>query len=608
MSLEFTPPLSGEGLIVLRPRCARTRCTVLPLVLAALLACEPGPRPGTTAQRGGTARTPPAGATLDSAEDAEWTMQAKDFANTRYSSLAQVDTTNAKNLRLAWTFSTGELRGHEGAPLVVGKTMYFVTPFPDVAFALDLTTDPPTQKWKYEPKPDPYAIGKACCDVVNRGWAYADGKLIYNLLDANTVAVDVQTGKEVWRTKMADVGKGITMTMAPFVVGSRVFVGNSGGEFGVPGWLAALDVATGKELWRAYSIGPDSMVRIDSTFRPFYSWMRGKDLGVKTWPPQAWQRGAGAAWGWISYDPELDLIYYGTSNPGPWNAEQRPGLNLWTSTIFARDPETGMARWAYQVTPHDQWDFDAVNENVLVDLPIGGRTRKVLVHFDRNAFAYVIDRQTGEVLSAEPFTYLNWATGINLQTGMPELVPEKNAKTGQWVRQICPTDIGGKDQQPSAYSPRTGLFYVPAQRICTDTRWREVSYLAGTPYVGAEVKRSAAPGGYRGEFIAWDPVAGRKVWGIPDKFIVYSGVLATGGDVVFYGTVDGWFRAVNARTGTILWQQKLGSGIIGAPMTYIGPDGKQYVSILVGIGGVATLMSDLPGYPPQGGMLYTFSL
>jgi len=537
----------------------------------------------------------------------EWVTQGHDYAQSRYSNLAQITTETARNLKLAWSFSTGELRGHEGAPIVVGNTMYLVTPFPNTAYAIDLNR-PPTVKWRFQPNTDPWAVGVACCDVVIRGWSYDAGKLIYNLLDDRTIALDANTGKLLWQTKLADVNEGITMTMAPLIVKGKVFVGNSGGEMGARGWLTALDENTGKILWRAYSTGADSDVKIGPRFKAFYAKDRGKDLGLTTWPPDGWKHGAGTVWGWISYDPTLNLIYYGTSNPGPWNQDQRPGDNKWTSTIFARDPETGEAVWADQLTPHDLWDYDAVNESILVDLPVNGTARKVMVHFDRNAFGYTIDRATGEILVAQPFSNLNWSTGIDLRTGAPHVVESKKTHEGVTIQNICPPDIGGKDQQPAAFSPRTGLFYVPTNNECMDYTGIEASYIAGTPYWGARMTRHPGAGGNRGAFIAWDATTGKAVWSIPEKFLVYSGALATAGDVVFYGTVDGFFKALDARTGRELWRFKTGSGVIGAPITYLGPDGKQYVAVLTGVGGAAGVDSHVDGYPSEGGELYVFSL
>lgn len=483
-------------------------------------------------------------------------------------------------------------------------------------------------KWVYAPNPSPAAQGEACCDVVNRGAAFFEGRIYYNTLDDQTVAVDAQTGKEVWKTKVGDINHGETMTMAPIVVKDKVLVGNSGGEYGIRGWLTALDAKTGKIAWRAYNTGPDKDVLIGPSFKPYYASARGKDLGVKTWPPGAWKVGGAGVWGWISYDPELDLIYYGTANPGPWNSDQRPGDNKWASTIFARRPETGEAVWAYQMSPHDEWDYDAINEMVLLDLPINGTVRKVLATPNRDGRMYVIDRTNGQVLSAEAFVPVNTTKYIDLKTGRPVENNEKKPGQGKTVRDICPAAPGGKDWQPSAWSPRTGLLYIPHQLLCMEWQGMEANYIAGTPYVGAKVRMYAAPGGYRGEISAWDPVKAKPVWSIKERFPVWSGALATAGDVVFYGTMDNWFKAVNARTGQVLWQYRVGSGIIGQPITYRGPDGKQYVAILDGVGGWAgaiasaglssrdgtgsngfnNAMADLPKYTTAGGMLYVFAL
>jgi alcohol dehydrogenase (cytochrome c) len=268
-----------------------------------------------------------------------------------------------------------------------------------------------------------------------------------------------------------------------------------------------------------------------------------------------------------------------------------------------------MAKWAYVFTPHNEWDYDGVNENILVDLPINGQTRKVMVQFNRNGFAYTIDRTTGEVLVAQPFGHENWATSVDMKTGMPNVVAEKRTvPPGRWVRDICPADVGVKDFEPSAFSPRTGYFYVSVQNVCMDYKGREVSYIAGTPYWGAQMTRHVGPGGNYGEFIAFDASTGKKVWGIPEKFLTYSGALVTGGDVAFYGTVDGRFNAVDARTGKLLWSRKLGSGIISAPMAYRGPDGHEYVAVAAGVGGGAMVTASQPGFPARGSTYYVFAL
>ena len=560
--------------------------------------------------------------------DGDWPMAARDYAATRFSPLADVSEANVASLKLAFTFSTGVLRGHEAAPIVVNGAMYVVTPYPNIVYALDLAKPGAPVKWKFEPHPDASAQGVACCDVVNRGAAWDSGKLYFSTLDGQAIALDASTGKELWRTKLADIRNGETITMAPLVVKGKVLFGNAGGEFGVRGWLTALDAGTGKQAWRAWSTGPDADVRIGPSFKPFYASDRGKDLGVSTWPGEAWKLGGGTVWGWLSYDPDADLVYYGTANPGPWNPEQRPGDNKWTSGLFARDPASGDARWFYQLSPHDLHDYDGVNESILIDLAQGGGVRKVLVHPDRNGYIYVVDRATGEVISAAPFVQVNTSSGVDLATGRLKYNPEKAPQSGKTVRDICPGSAGGKDWQPAAYSPRTRLVYIPHQNVCQDAETSQVSYIAGTPYVGATLKMKGGPGGKRGKFTAWDPARAQIAWSIDEDLPVWSGALVTAGDVVFYGTMDGWFKAVSARDGKLLWQFKTGSGIVGQPIAYRGPDGKESIAVLSGIGGWAgALVSgdldprdasaaggwggalpDLKDKTAKGGMLYVFTM
>jgi lanthanide-dependent methanol dehydrogenase len=547
-------------------------------------------------------------------EDKQWTMPNKSYSAQRYSPLDSINTDTVKNLKVAWTFSTGVLRGHEGNPLVVNNTMYVHTPFPNIVYALDLTKEGSPIKWKYVPKQDPQVIPIACCDTVSRGVAYADGKIFFNQLDAHTVALDANTGKEIWKVQQGDYGDGQTITMAPLVIKDKVITGISGGEFGVRGFVTANDVKDGHQVWRMYSTGPEAEV--------------GFPGSEETWKGDEWKRGGGTTWGWYSYDPDLNLFYYGTGNPGSWNPDQRPGDNKYSMTIFARDPDTGKAKWAYQKTPHDAWDYDGINENVLVDTNVRGQMRKVLVNFDRNGFAYTLDRATGELLMAEPFVAVNWATGVDLKTGKPIENPEKRTSASKNTKDICPSAMGGKNQQPVAFSPKTNLFYVPSNNLCMDYEGVEVKYQAGQPYVGAIVVSHPGPGGHRGEFMAWDPNTGKKVWGIKEQLSAWGGALATGGDVVFYGTMEGWLKAVNAKTGEVLWKFKTPSGIIGNPMTYIGPDGKQYVAILSGVGGWSGIavaaelgaedptaalgaigaFGDLSNFSTQGGSLTVFSL
>jgi len=605
------------------------RAATLASAVLLINACTPHNQPPPQQLSQNRVLTAPTGASVVAEpEDGQWPMPAKNYASTRFSGLEEINTSNVANLKLAWSFSTGVVRGHEAAPIVVNNTMYVITPYPNYVYALDLTQPGGPVKWKYEPNPVSSAQGVACCDVVNRGLAYSDNKIFFNTLDNQTIALDANTGTEIWKTKVGDINLGESITMAPLVVKGKVLVGNSGGEFGVRGWLTALNAADGKIAWRAYHTGPDADVLIGANFHPYYAQDQGKELGVTSWPSEAWKIGGGTMWGWISYDPELNLIFYGTGNPGPWNPEQRPGDNKWTCGIFARDPDTGEARWFYQLSPHDLHDYDGINEQILMDVPVNGQMRKVLVRPERNGYVYVIDRTNGQVLSANGFGYITTSKGVDLNTGRIIYNPEKEPKVGQVVREICPAAPGMKDWQPSAFSPRTGLIYIPHQNLCMDMEGMEANYIAGTPYVGANVRMYAGPNGNRGEFLAWDPVKNEKVWAVSENFPVWSGALATAGDVVFYGTMDGWFKAVDAKNGTLLWQFKCGSGIIGQPISYRGPDGKQYVAILSGVGGwsgaivaggldprdaTAALgfvgaMGDLPQHTTRGGMLYVFAL
>lgn len=620
----------GEGSFGFLPHFSRSglfRILVISVLFAAIFLQSSCSRNGGDSSSANTGRINPDNGLNEQIEDGNWAIPAKNYAGTRFSGLDEINISNAGNLKVAWTFSMGINRGQEAAPIVVGDTMYVVTPYPNNLYALDLNNNG-ARKWKYEPNPEAASQGVACCDTVNRGAAYSNGRIFINTLDGQTCAIDAATGKEIWKTKLGDINIGETITMAPLVVKNRVLVGNSGGEFGVRGWITALDANSGKIVWKAFNTGPDSECLIGPKFKPYYDSDKGTDLGVTTWPPDQWKIGGSTVWGWISYDPDLDLIYYGTANPGVWNPEIRPGDNKWAAGVFARDADTGEAVWFYQMTPHDLFDHDEINENILVDLAIDGRQRKVLIHPGRNGFMYVMDRTTGQVLSATSYVYNTAAKGVDLQTG--RLIPneEKEPKTGKVIHEICPSAPGAKDWNPSAYSPRTGLLYLGHNNLCMDYEGTEANYIAGTPYVGVNTKYYAGPGGNEGWFTAWDPINRAPAWRIPEKFPVWSGTLATAGDVVFYGTMEGWFKALNAKTGDLLWQFKCGSGIIGQPTTFRGPDGKQYVAILSGIGGwpgsvvAADLdvrddtvsngwgpaMRDLPNVTIKGGTLYVFAL
>ncbi len=525
----------------------------------------------------------------------QWVMPTGNYANQRYSQLKQITADNVGKLQVAWTFSTGVLRGHEGGPLIIGNMMYVHTPFPNIVYALDLSQDGRII-WKYEPKQDPNVIPVMCCDTVNRGPSYADGKIFLHQADTTLVALDAKTGNVAWSIKNGDPAKGETGTSSPMIFKDKVVVGISGGEFGVRGSVTAYNIKDGKQVWRGYSMGPDSDTLIDPQKTTHLGKPVGASSGTNTWQGEQWKIGGGTTWGWYSYDPELNLMYYGSGNPSTWNPKQRPGDNRWSMTIFARDVDTGQTRWVYQMTPHDEWDFDGVNEMILADQQVGGQNRKILVHFDRNGLAYTLDRTNGELLVAEKYDpKVNWTTGVDMNKssptyGRPKVVDAYSTdKQGEDVntKNICPAALGTKDQQPAAFSPDTGLFYVPTNHVCMDYEPFRVRYTAGQPYVGATLSMYPPQGDkHMGNFIAWDARTGKIAWSIDEQFSVWSGALATAGGVVFYGTLEGYLKAVDAKTGKELYKFKTPSGIIGNVTTY-EHGGQQFIAILSGVGGWA---------------------
>jgi PQQ-dependent dehydrogenase (methanol/ethanol family) len=525
----------------------------------------------------------------------DWVMPAGNYASQRFTPLKQITPENVKNLEPVWTFSTGILRGHEGGPLIIGDVMYLNAPFPNTVYALDLNHEARIL-WKYEPKQDPNVIPVMCCDTVNRGLAFGDGKIILHQADTTLVALDAKTGAVAWSVKDGDPTKGETGTSAPLVVKNMVMVGDAGGEYGVRGKFTAYDLSSGKLMWRAYSTGPDKDMLIDPEKTTSLGKPVGKDSSLSTWQGDQWKIGGGATWGWISYDPALDLVYFGTSNPSTWNPVQRPGDNKWSTSIFARDASTGIAKWVYQMTPHDEWDYDGINEMILTEQKIDGKERKLLTHFDRNGFAYTIDRTDGELLVAQKFDpAVNWATKINMDKsskdyGRPEVVakyaPGHNGDDTN-SKNICPAALGTKDEQPAAYSPLTQLFYVPTNHVCMDYEPFRVAYTAGQPYVGATLSMFPPPGDSNmGNFIAWDNKEGKIVWSDKELFSVWSGALATASGVVFYGTLEGYLKAVDEKTGKELYKFKTPSGIIGNVTPY-EHNGKEYIAVLSGVGGWA---------------------
>ena len=572
---------------------------------------------------------------LDSkmADPSNWASQAGDNANHRHTTLKQINGSNVNKLQVAWTMSTGVLRGHEGSPLVIGDTMYLHTPFPNNVFAVNLKDQ--TFKWKYEPKQDADVVPVMCCDTVNRGLAYGDGKIFLQQADTTLVALDAKTGKVVWSVKNGNAKIGETNTNAPHVFKDKVYTGISGGEFGVRGRMQAYDIKTGRLVWKGYSEGTDAEMIMDPA--KTMTWTNGKmapvgkDSSLKTWQGDQYKLGGGTTWGWYAFDPKLNLIYYGSGNPGTWNPQQRPGDNKWSMTIWARDADTGVAKWVYQMTPHDEWDFDGVNEMILLDVNKGGKSIPAVAHFDRNGFGYTLNRVTGELLVAEKFDpQVNWASKVDMKTGRP-LVDKKFSPgtTGPDVdvKGICPAALGSKDEQPSSYDPATGYLLVPTNHVCMTYEPFQVEYTAGQPYVGATLTMFPTPNshGGMGNFIAWDPAEGKIVWSNAERFSVWSGALSTDGGVTFYGTLEGYIKAVDTKTGKELWKFKMPSGIIGNVFSY-QYNGKQYVGVYSGIGGWAGIgmaagltegtaglgavggYKDLARFTTLGGSLFVFSL
>ncbi len=528
-----------------------------------------------------------------------WAIWGGNYSGTRYSALDQINSKNVKSLQVAWTFSTGVLRGHEGGPLVIDDVIYIHSPFPNKVFALK--QEDQSIIWQYEPTQNgDETIPVMCCDTVNRGLGYGDGKIYLLQSDTTLVALDAKTGKLIWSVKNGDPKLGMTNTSAPFVVKDKVLIGISGGEFGVRGFIAAYNAKDGSLAWKGYSMGPDEDTLIDPVKTTSLLKPVGKDSSTSTWKGDQWKIGGGTTWGWYAYDPALNLMYYGSGNPSTWNPTQRPGDNKWSMSLWARDVDTGAVKWVYQMTPHDEWDYDGINEVVLVDQQFGDQTRKTIVHFDRNGFGYTLDRVTGELLVAEKFDKaVNRATHVDKTTGRPQVVSQYSTEqNGEDVntKDVCPAALGSKNQQPVAYSPKTKLFYIPGNHVCMDYEPFEVEYTAGQPSVGATLSmfpagRNALTGEKDGstnlgQFTAWDATTGAIKWSNAEPFSVWSGALATAGDVVFYGTLEGYLKAVDANTGKELYKFKTPSGIIGNVNTW-QYNGKQYIGVLSGLGGWA---------------------
>ena len=529
-----------------------------------------------------------------------WALNGRTYDNTRFSPLTQITTGNVGKLRLAYAFQLGSLRSNESTPLVIGDTLYVSTSWgPKYVYALDAATG--AQKWKYEPEIPDDVLQFACCDVNNRGVTYADGKIFVGRLDGFLVALDAKTGKELWATQVVDYKQGSVITSPPLVVKNLVITGFGGGEYGARGSLQAYDINTGKEVWKTWTVpGPG-------------------EPGNETWKGNSWQHGGGAPWLVGSYDPHTNTVFWGTSNPGPWNTAVRSSgngdygklTNLYTASTLALDADTGHIKWHLQTTPEDAWDYDGVNELVLTDLTIHGAKVPAMLKADRNGFFYVANRETGKLISAEPYVPQNWAKGIDLATTRPIEIPDMRPRLDHKVSNVCPNLIGGKNWQPMSFNPNTGFVYIPSNNVCMDWAVSEVNYHRGVFYLGAEFPVREGPGGYLGEIMAWDPVAQKKVWGVKEDLPFNGGTLSTAGGLVFYGNLHGFFKALDAKTGAELWKAQLGSGIGAAPISY-AVGGKQYIAVVVGrtasipafLGEVGTRMVEAS---PEGGALFVFT-
>ena len=530
-----------------------------------------------------------------------WAIAGHDYANTRFSPLKQITSENVGKLQLAYSLSLASLRSNESSPVVIGDTLYVTTSWgPKYVYAINAATG--AKKWTYEPDMPDDVLQYACCDVNNRGVAYADGKIFIGRLDGKLTALDAASGKELWTSKVVDYKQGSVITSPPLVVRDKVITGFGGGEYGVRGALLAFDLNNGKQLWQTYTVPAPG------------------EPGSDTWKGDTGLHGGGAAWLVGSYDAKTDTVYWGTSNPGPWNTGVRSTgdgnfgklTNLYTASTLAIDPNTGKIKWHIQGTPADAWDYDGVNELLLADLKIGGADTPVLMKADRNGFFFVANRETGKMISAEKYVFANWAKKWDINTMRAEEDPDKRPGPGHPAKDICPNLIGGKNWQPMSFNPQTGLVYIPTNNVCMDWSVSDVSYKRGVFYLGAEFPTKEGPGGFLGELVAWDPVANKKVWSIKEDLPFNGGTLTTAGNLVFSGNLHGDFRAIDAKTGKALWSKNLGSGIGAGPVTY-SVDGKQYVAIVIGrTAALPAFLGDIGkkmvAAAPEGGALFVFAL
>jgi PQQ-dependent dehydrogenase (methanol/ethanol family) len=534
-----------------------------------------------------------------------WPVYGGDAGNTRYSQSTQINASNVDKLKVQWALQLGTTRSQESTPILVGDTLFVTSSFgPKNTFAVNAKTG--EIKWTYQPDIPKGIDQYACCDVNNRGVAHADGKIFLGRLDAHVVALDAKTGKELWKTAIIDYTGGSVITSPPTIVKNLVITGYGGGEYGVRGSIVALDQKTGKEVWRTQTVPQPG------------------EPGGDSWKGDSGKYGGAVAWHIGSYDPKLNLVYYGTSNPSPWSASVRGNdssdigkfSNLYSASVLALNADTGKITWHYQFTPHDAWDYDGVNELVFADLPVEGKKTPVIMQANRNGFFYVIDRASGKLISAKKYIEAaNWATGIDLKTGTP-IEAAGNAKRPGMKRKasdVCPNLIGGKNWMPMSYSEATGLVYIPTMNLCMDMEGIQAEYKRGAFYLGVNFDLGkVGPGGHMGGVKAWDPIKQQEVWFNKEDLPYTGGMMTTKSNLLFHGDIKGIFKAVDAKTGKTLWKFNTGSGITAAPMTYT-LDGKQYIAVVSGRtlsipAFFGALGEKMVAASPEGGTMYVFAL
>lgn len=542
----------------------------------------------------------------------EWLLHGRTYAEERHSPLNQINTSNVDQIGLSWSFETGTNRGHETTPIVKDGVMFITAPW-SVVHALDAKTG--DLLWTHDPQVERAWANNACCDVVNRGVALYENSIFFGTIDGRLISLDKDTGTENWSILTIDKSRPYTITGAPRIVKGNVIIGNGGGEFGVRGYVTAYDVDSGDELWRFYTVPGNPN-------EPFES--PEMEIAAKTWSGGKWWEygGGGTVWDSMAYDPALDTLYIGTGNGSPWNRYVRSpggGDNLYLSSIVALDPDTGDYKWHYQTTPGDSWDYTATQHMILADLEINGQMRKVIMQAPKNGFFYVIDRTNGELISAENYVPINWATHVDMETGRPVENPANNYFDTPAL--TTPGPLGGHNWQPMAFNPDTGLVYIPAQEMLfvyshdkdfeyNPKTWNtgqqiEMTYLPKNPDELAMVDKATF-----GYLLAWDPVAQKEVWREQYQRPWSGGLLSTAGDLVLQGTSDGRFIAFDAASGEILWSVDTGQGIIAPPITYMIDD-EQYIAVQVGYGGAYALAGAFPSAnknPAQDGRMLVFKL